>query len=85
MHNIIQELKGNIRVFARVRPFLPGDNAYDNAEPAIRVTSAVALDIVSLQIFSCLVCAVYSTIISNTTLYISLRTIVSILGKRKQK
>ena len=27
MHNLIQELRGNVRVFARVRPFLPGDKA----------------------------------------------------------
>ncbi len=26
MHNKIQELRGNIRVFVRTRPFLPGDN-----------------------------------------------------------
>jgi len=26
MHNTIQELRGNIRVFVRKRPFLPGDN-----------------------------------------------------------
>ena len=26
MHNLIQELRGNVRVFARVRPFLPNDN-----------------------------------------------------------
>jgi len=45
MHNTIQELRGNIRVFARVRPFLPGDNADDNAEPAIRAMSDVALEI----------------------------------------
>ncbi len=25
LHNIIQELRGNVRVFARVRPFLPAD------------------------------------------------------------
>jgi len=25
MHNLIQELRGNVRVFARVRPFLPND------------------------------------------------------------
>lgn len=25
LHNLIQELRGNIRVFARVRPFLPND------------------------------------------------------------
>ena len=27
MHNRIQELRGNIRVFVRTRPFLPGDNS----------------------------------------------------------
>ena len=27
MHNLIQELRGNVRVFARVRPFLPGDKS----------------------------------------------------------
>ncbi len=26
MHNIIQELRGNVRVFARIRPFLPDDS-----------------------------------------------------------
>jgi len=26
MHNTIQELRGNVRVFARIRPFLPDDN-----------------------------------------------------------
>jgi kinesin family protein C1 len=25
LHNLIQELRGNVRVFARVRPFLPSD------------------------------------------------------------
>lgn len=28
MHNRIQELRGNIRVFVRTRPFLPGDGAH---------------------------------------------------------
>ena len=28
MHNLIQELRGNVRVFARVRPFLPGDKKH---------------------------------------------------------
>jgi kinesin family member C1 len=32
-----QELRGNIRVFARVRPFLPGDGASQEAESAIVV------------------------------------------------
>jgi len=32
MHNVIQELRGNIRVFVRTRPFLPGDgNPGDSA------------------------------------------------------
>lgn len=30
MHNIIQELRGNVRVFARIRPFLPGDGKQDD-------------------------------------------------------
>jgi len=37
MHNTIQELRGNVRVFARVRPFLPGDHADDAAAPVIQV------------------------------------------------
>jgi kinesin family protein C1 len=36
MHNLIQELRGNVRVFARVRPFLPGDGvSAENAVPAV--------------------------------------------------
>jgi len=35
MHNKIQELRGNVRVFARVRPFLPGDCVSDNADPSV--------------------------------------------------
>ena len=31
----VQELRGNVRVFARVRPFLPGDNA----EPWLNVAA----------------------------------------------
>ncbi|KAH8065582.1 hypothetical protein JL721_8135 [Aureococcus anophagefferens] len=34
LHNTIQELRGNIRVFARVRPFLPSDGAAD-APPVV--------------------------------------------------
>lgn len=33
MHNLIQELRGNVRVFARIRPFLPGDGVGDDAPP----------------------------------------------------
>jgi kinesin family member C1 len=37
MHNQIQELRGNVRVYARVRPFLPSDGVSDNAPPCIEV------------------------------------------------
>lgn len=30
LHNLVQELRGNIRVFARVRPFLPSDGMNNN-------------------------------------------------------
>ena len=36
MHNTIQELRGNVRVFARVRPFLPGDGASDDDVPSVQ-------------------------------------------------
>lgn len=29
LHNLVQELRGNIRVFARVRPFLPSDGGHE--------------------------------------------------------
>ena len=29
LHNLVQELRGNVRVFARVRPFLPSGNSYN--------------------------------------------------------
>ncbi|GMH93557.1 hypothetical protein TrST_g2459 [Triparma strigata] len=45
MHNRIQELRGNIRVFVRTRPFLPGDG--DNHDSAVDVSP----DGQSLQIF----------------------------------
>ncbi|CAN0070497.1 unnamed protein product [Discosporangium mesarthrocarpum] len=35
MHNLVQELRGNVRVFARVRPFLPNDNNQEGAKGAI--------------------------------------------------
>jgi len=40
MHNIIQELRGNIRVYIRVRPFLSSDKGVDlegKLDPAVRV------------------------------------------------
>ncbi|VVB15956.1 unnamed protein product [Arabis nemorensis] len=43
LHNTIQELKGNIRVFCRVRPLLPGENASDDAKTISYPTSLEAL------------------------------------------
>jgi kinesin family protein C1 len=39
LHNVIQELRGNVRVFARVRPFLPNDGVslQNLPEPSIQV------------------------------------------------
>jgi kinesin family protein C1 len=41
LHNLVQELRGNVRVFARVRPFLPSDGLDLSAcpEPSIEVSS----------------------------------------------
>jgi len=39
MHNLIQELRGNVRVFARVRPFLPSDKAPPEQKPWISVNA----------------------------------------------
>ena len=52
MHNTIQELRGNVRVFARVRPFLPDDGVSDDEEPHIFPKSETSLKIVSAQ-FKC--------------------------------
>lgn len=43
MHNLIQELRGNVRVFARIRPFLPGDGVDDDALPVCVPKSETAL------------------------------------------
>jgi len=48
MHNLIQELRGNVRVFARVRPYLPGDGVDDDAAPAIVANSETTLKLVSV-------------------------------------
>lgn len=48
MHNLIQELRGNVRVFARIRPYLPGDGASDDAEPFIVPKSETSLRLVSI-------------------------------------
>ena len=42
LHNLVQELRGNVRVFARVRPFLPNDTAQDPTralDPTIQVNN----------------------------------------------
>ena len=49
LHNLVQELRGNVRVFARVRPFLPSDGldlAESSPEPVISLRS----DLNSLRI-----------------------------------
>merc|ERR1719242_1878640 len=46
MHNVIQELRGNVRVFARIRPYLPGDGVDDDAEPFITPKSETALRLI---------------------------------------
>ncbi|KAL7494093.1 hypothetical protein ACHAWT_004624 [Skeletonema menzelii] len=43
MHNIIQELRGNVRVFARIRPFLPNEN--DNNVPFVSPSGETTLQI----------------------------------------
>jgi len=47
LHNVIQELRGNVRVFARIRPFLPDDKASDDDQPCILAKSETALKLVS--------------------------------------
>lgn len=46
MHNLIQELRGNVRVFARIRPFLPGDGVGDDAPPMCVPKSETSLKLV---------------------------------------
>jgi len=43
LHNLIQELRGNVRVFARIRPFLPGDGVDDDAKACIIPNSDTSL------------------------------------------
>jgi len=45
MHNVIQELRGNVRVFARIRPFLPSDGVEADAVPIIQPTKEFSLAI----------------------------------------
>lgn len=48
LHNLVQELRGNVRVFARVRPFLPNDGIDMNNQP--EPTIACRADLNSLRI-----------------------------------
>jgi len=48
MHNLIQELRGNVRVFARIRPFLPGDGCDDDTPPMCVPKSETTLKLVSV-------------------------------------
>lgn len=48
LHNLVQELRGNVRVFARVRPFLPNDGVEISKAPASAIT--VRSDMNSLKI-----------------------------------
>ena len=63
MHNLIQELRGNVRVFARVRPFLPDDGVDEDENPMCVPRSETALKLVSfgLEMFQTL-----DILISNT-------------------
>lgn len=45
LHNQVQELKGNIRVFCRVRPILEGDSSEDNARITFPDVNGDAKDI----------------------------------------
>jgi kinesin family protein C1 len=45
MFNVIQELRGNVRVFARIRPFLPDDSAEPDAVSSVTPRSEFALKI----------------------------------------
>jgi kinesin family member C1 len=50
LHNLVQELRGNVRVFARVRPFLPSDGLNLSVEPSPPTSINVRSDDVSLRI-----------------------------------
>jgi len=47
LHNVIQQLRGNVRVFARIRPFLPGDNVSEDTVPNVLSLSEKSLKISS--------------------------------------
>ena len=48
IHNTIQELRGNVRVFARVRPFLPNDGVPISTEPSIIIKNDNGLQLVNI-------------------------------------
>lgn len=48
LHNLVQELRGNVRVYARVRPFLPNDGV-DFSKP-IKATITVRSDEQTMKI-----------------------------------
>lgn len=50
LHNLVQELRGNVRVFARVRPFLPNDG-YDLSKGEPEPTIKTKAEIGSLTIY----------------------------------
>jgi kinesin family member C1 len=41
LHNMVQELKGNIRVFCRVRPVLPSEMTGEHGEDPLEVTARI--------------------------------------------
>jgi kinesin family protein C1 len=49
LHNLVQELRGNVRVFARVRPFLPNDG-YDltNEQPSPTIVTKSDLNLLTI-------------------------------------
>ena len=55
MHNLIQELRGNVRVFARIRPFLPGDGVDDDVDPSIVPKSESSLRLVGRFLSKCFI------------------------------
>ena len=50
LHNLVQELRGNVRVFARVRPFLPSDGVDLSLESSPPTSITVRSDDVTLRI-----------------------------------
>lgn len=53
LFNVIQELRGNIRVFARVRPFLPGDYSSGDSQSYPESAISPRSDLNTLKIKRC--------------------------------